>query len=81
MLHKDDSRASTFPFLLLICHLALPRTGLWVRSIWREHCRLEKKSLRPVCWRVQTEAFLYIDEVNLLEDHLVDLLLVCGSVR
>ena len=27
------------------------------------------------CWRARIAAFLYIDEVNLLEDHLVDLLL------
>jgi Mg-chelatase subunit ChlI len=45
-----------------------------VPSIWSARCTTAKRPSRPGCWRGASR-FLYIDEVNLLEDHIVDSLL------
>ena len=57
------------------CRSARPRTASSARSIWSARCRMACSAFEPGLLARANRGFLYIDEVNLLEDHLVDLLI------
>ena len=66
-------RACPSPWLT--CRLARPKTGSSARSIWNGALTQGVKAFEPGLLARANRGFLYIDEANLLEDHLVDLLL------
>ena len=62
------------------CRWARPKTVWSVRSTWSGRWREGVKAFEPGLLARANRGFLYIDEVNLLEDHLVDLLIGRGRL-
>ena len=62
------------------CPSARPRTASWARSTWSARSRKASGTSSRGCWRRANRGILYVDEVNLLNDHLVDVLLDAAAM-